>query len=460
MERSRRRRRLLGGALAGGLAGVVSGALIATAAPRVHEEGEPDRDVRSIIDAAHVPPFLTLPGERVTLRYALVCPTLGETPFSGAPCEGRGDVYIRAGTSGAYTRLPLRRTNDSAEGRYVVDVPREIAGSPDGFTYYAALRNDVTGASITLPAGGADAPQRSLRLENAVTVRLAPHRFGAVRPADARVVDAPWGAQLGEVGLGGSRGGLRIGASSFDVGGDGAVVLLDGVNSRLERWDRGDVSTVQADVDASAGDMALAPDGTTYVVGGQGRTPSLRHLGRDGQLLSAEPLVERTWSQLRLGPEGPLVQQEPSEQWLRATPGLTRAERVGSGRSGRKLADGSEIVVLRTGVGELRLARLVGGRVRAAWRIVSDTPLGEVQLAEPQGRRLVAVVKTYSETADEFLVLVLDARGLVNDFSVPSAEWAASAPLARFRLAGRSLYHLGSTPDRVFVDRYDVEVTR
>ena len=460
MKHSRRRQRLLGGALAGGLAGIVSGALIATAAPKVNEQGEPDGDVRSIVDAGHVPPFLTLPGERVTLRYAIVCPAPGDAPFSGAPCDGGGDVYIRAGTSGAFTRLPLRRTDDSTDGRYAVDVPAAIASSRDGFTYFAVLRDEVTGASMTLPAGGADAPQRSVPLAAAVTVRLGPHRFGFVRPRDARVVEAAWGAGVGELGLGGSPGGLRIGPSSFDVASDGAVVLLDGANSRLERWEHGTASVVHADLDGPIADMALAPDGTTYVVGGRGRVPSLRHLGRDGRLLAAEATVERTWSQLRLGPDGPVVQQEPSEQWLRAAPGLTRSEKVRSGRAGRRVADGSEIVVLRTGVGELRLARIVGGRVRNAWRIVSETPLGEVQLAEPHGDRVIAVVKTYSDSADEFLVLVLGRNGLVDRFSVPPAEWAAGAPLARFRLSGPSLYHLGSTPEGAFVDRYDLEVTR
>src|SRR6185312_3744279 len=84
MERSRRRRRLLGGALAGGLAGVVTGAVLASAAPAVHELGEPDIAPTAIIDAAHVPPLLTLPGEPVTLRYAIVCPGGGADPFESA----------------------------------------------------------------------------------------------------------------------------------------------------------------------------------------------------------------------------------------------------------------------------------------------------------------------------------------------------------------------------------------
>jgi hypothetical protein len=460
MERSRRRRRLLGGALAGGLAGLVAGAVIAAAEPGAHELGEPDADVGSIIDAAHVPPLLTVPEEPVTLRYAIVCPAPGGAPFDGRPCDAGGDVYVRAGSTGPFTRVALRRTDDPVDGRYVAQVPAAIAGSPDGFSYYAVLRNEATGASLTLPAGGAAAPQRSRPLSRAVTLRLGPHRFGSQRPADERVLAAGWGSAVGQVGLAAPPGGLRIGPSSFDVASDGAIVLLDGVNSRLERWARGRVSAVGADLDGAVDDLAVAADGSAYVLDGRGKPPLLRHLGRDGRLLAAEPVVERTWSQLRLGPDGPVVQQAPSEQWLRAAPGLGREAKARSGRAGRPLADGSEVVVLRVGVGELRLARVTADRVRASWRILSDTPLGEVQLAEPIGDGMVVVVKAYTDDEDEFVVLVVDGRGVVRQFSAPSSQWATGAALARFRLVGSSLYRLGSDADGAFVDRYDLGVAR
>jgi hypothetical protein len=460
MERSRRRHRLLGGALAGGLAGLVAGAVIATAAPSAHEQGEPDVAVDSLIDAAHVPPLLTVEGEPVTLRYAIVCPAPGDAAFGGEPCDAGGDVYIRLGSSGPFTRLALRRTEDSADGRYAVDVPQAIAGSPAGFSYYAVLRNEAAGATMTLPVGGADAPQRSLPLGRPVTIQLGPHRFGSTRTPDERVVDAPWGGAVGQAGLAAPPGGLRIGPSSFDLTADGTVVLLDGVNSRLEWWSHGRASAVAADLDGGVDDLALAADGSAYVVDGRGRPPLLRHLGRDGRLIAAEPVAERTWSQLRLGPDGPVVQQMPSEQWLRVSPGLGRGAEARSGRPGRPLTDGSEIVVLRTGVGELRVAHVVGDRVRAAWRILSQTPLGEVQLAQPMGSRLVVVVKAYTDADDEFVVLILDGHGVARQFSVRSSQWAESAALARFRLVGSSLYQLGSTADGAFVDRYDLGVTR
>jgi hypothetical protein len=117
-------------------------------------------------------------------------------------------------------------------------------------------------------------------------------------------------------------------------------------------------------------------------------------------------------------------------------------------------------VVERVGVGEVRLAELAGDAVVRSWRITSATPLGEVQLAEPQGNRLIVVTKTYTDDRSEYVALVLDRSGIVNSFALDSLEWAESAPLARFRLAGSSLYRLGSTHAGLFVDRFDLEVTR
>src|SRR5262249_16350634 len=121
---------------------------------------------------------------------------------------------------------------------------------------------------------------------------------------------------------------------------------------------------------------------------------------------------------------------------------------------------GAELVVLRVGTGEVRVARVVAGVVRASWRIVSDTPLGEVQLAEQWGDRLVLVVKAYTDTQDEFEVAVLDRSAIVQQFSVPSRQWANAAPLAYFRLVGGSLYKLGTDSAGVFVDRYDLRGAR
>ena len=54
--------------------------------------------------------------------------------------------------------------------------------------------------------------------------------------------------------------------------------------------------------------------------------------------------------------------------------------------------------------------------------------------------------------------MILDRKGLADRFTLDAADWAETAPLSRFRLVGKSLYRLGSTPAGVFVDRFDLEV--
>src|SRR3954471_17167795 len=151
------------------------------------------------LDAAHLPPLLTVAGEPVTLRYAIVCGAAADGPTG--PCDASGTVYIRHGQKGDFQPLRLARDDDSIDGRWYVRVPPEIARSASGFSYYAVLRDETTGQTLTLPPGGAAAPQRSLPLGRPVRVALGTHAFDAGRPADARVVSAGWGAGPGEIGL-------------------------------------------------------------------------------------------------------------------------------------------------------------------------------------------------------------------------------------------------------------------
>ena len=112
--------------------------------------------------------------------------------------------------------------------------------------------------------------------------------------------------------------------------------------------------------------------------------------------------------------------------------------------------------MLRRG-SEIRVS-VESGSVRRSWRITSQTPIAEVQLAEALGSRLVVVARVYTDMQDEFVVLLLGADGLERKLALDSVDWAETAPLSRFRLVGSSLYQLGSTPASVFVDRFDLEV--
>lgn len=463
MTRFAERRRVVVGGVSG-LACGIAGGIAAVALLAGGASGGAREAGDSFITAGHLPPLLTVPGQPVTLRYAIVCPPPAGESDAGKPCDGGGTVYIHAGHTGPFQPLALDRAADSVDGRYFVDVPAAIASSPDGFSYYAVLRDRAHGTEMTLPAGGAAAPQESYPLRDPVTVDLGSHAFGSTRHASARVVSARWGSGAAEVGLSGGKTSARIGPSSFDVSADGTVTLLDEINHRVQRWRSGTVAgSVPVDVPAAADDLAVAPGGTVYVLDGRSSaasTPVLRAFAPDGRLVRVQHIAERSWSQLRLGPSGPVIQQSPSEQWMQTGDGTTafnRAAQGRHGRPGRQLPDGSELVVLRAGLGEVRVARVVANSVRQSWRIRSATPLGEVQIADRAGAGVVLVVKAYTDAQDEFDVLTLDGRGVAKRFTVASSEWADAAPLARFRLVGSNLYQLGSTPDGAFVDRYDLE---
>lgn len=448
--------------LVGGAAGLTAGVLGGIGLGAISAAGGSSPSAPALIDAAHAPPVLVLPGEGITLRYAIVCPPRDD----GWPCDGSGEVYARSGQSGAFRRFALQRGDDSKEGRYFVDLGPEIASSRAGFSYYAVLRDDASGATLTIPAGGAAAPQRSFPLSNPTEIGLGAHSFGHVRKADARVVEASWGSAVGELGLSGSRELGFAGPSAFDVIAEGDVTVLDGVNGRVQRWVRGHPTATPIDIHGVLADFAVERDGTMDVLEPANREtplPRLRSFRRDGTLKWSQLLSDRTWAKLAAGPEGPVVQQQPSEQWLPVADNgepLSRLAQSGRGRPARPFANGRGVIVQRVGAGELRLAQVAGNAIVRAWRISSATPLGEVQLAEPLGSLLVVVVKTYNEDRDEFRVLVLDDSGLARQLSLASAAWAESAPLARFRIAGAALYQLGSTPAGAFVDRFDLEVSR
>jgi hypothetical protein len=441
--------------LAGGAAGIAAGVIGGVALTAVSSAGPAATPSPSAaVDAAHVPPLLRLPGEPVRLRYAIVCAPRDD----GLPCDGSGTVHVRASDSEPFQAFPLGRGDESRDGRYFVDVPPELASGR--FSYYAVLRDGSSGATITVPSGGAEAPQASVPIHDAVTVELGRHVFGRTRTPDARVAEAAWGSGPRDVGLAGSRELGFTGPSSFDVEPDGTVDLLDSVNGRVLSSKNGRVQRVPLGIQPEAADFAAEPDGSFDVLDSGG---TLRRYSADGTPAWVQRLADRTWAKLAHGPSGPLVLQQPSEQWMpladQGMP-LGRAAQARAAHDGRPLGGGRELVLERVRTGELRIAESVGRSILRVWRVTSETPLGEVQLAEPRGDAIVIVTRAYTDDRDEFLVLVLDRNGLVDGFSVASGSWTETAPLARFRLAAGGLYRLQTTKAGAAVDRFDLEVPR
>jgi hypothetical protein len=440
----------------GGACGALTVSLAGAALPHGPAQAAPAR-----IEATHLPPLLTVPNEAVELRYDVHCLPAVEAALD-EPCAATGSVFVRAGDSGSYRQLELVERDDASEGRFRVAVPDSIARARTGFSYYAVLRSAATGAVAIVPEGGETAPQRSRPLDRPVTVDLGASGFGRPTRASARVAQAAWGASELEVGLEPGKGLAPAGASSFDVDQNGTVHLLDQARRRVLRWRRGldRPETVALPINGTIADLAVSDDGALHVLettdadGG----PLLRSFRADGSGPSATPVGDGI-AQVRVGPGGTtVVRAQSSQQWqdaARAGRGLGRTARSASGRAGRPLRDGSEVVVQRI-ADEIRVALLPEHGRQRSWRIASATALGEVQLVEPVSDAIVVVVRAYSEREDEFVVLVLDDKGLVERFTVDSADWAEAAPLSRFRLVGSALYQLGSTPEHVFVDRFDL----
>ncbi len=457
--------------LAGLLAGVAAGiGLLGLAGVAGADRADtPDADPGSLIEATHLPPLLLAPGEPARLRYDIYCsPPAGDLGATTSDaCHAGGSVYVRAGETGSFRRIPLRLDAAAAEGRYVADIPADVARAPQGFSYYAVVRNLDSGAATTLPAGGALAPDRARPLGDAIVVDLGAHAFGAVRRPDARVAEAGWGARDDEVGLEAGPPDQHIGATSFDVDANGVVHLLDEAKSRVLRFRNGSQRPegVPVATQGTIADLAVEDDGSLDVLetvaDGSGQ-PLLRRFDAAGQSRGAWHVAGERASALRRTADGAAAFADSSEQWL---PVMSHGRPVGSteqhanARAGRALPSGEELVAEREGA-DARVAIMTPtGRVRASWVIHSVTPLAEIQLAEAlPGDRVLLVLRVYTDGQDEFQVLVLDRKGVSARFSTGSTAWAETAPFARFRLRGNFLYELGSTPAGVFVDRYDLEV--
>ena len=319
---ARRRLRFAVAGGAGAVAGLAAAAvlLLGPASGAIGDlPGPPALDAARIIDATHVPPVLTVPGEPVTLRYDVYCP-----PPEGAPgdeCDAAGTVYVRAGDAGTFRPFPLGLDRHAAEGRWAARVPADIARSRDGFSYYAVLRNRAAGAQVTLPAGGAAAPQRAYAATAPIPVELGVHAFGHSRAATARPFSAVWGDGPADAGLEGGREAEPVGPGSFVVGADGPCTVLDQVHHRalVEAPGAQALRDVPLDINGTLADLAGGGDGPLWVLETAGAdAPLLKEFGRDGAPRSEVPLGARTAAQLRMGPAGPVVKEYPSEQWVPA----------------------------------------------------------------------------------------------------------------------------------------------
>ena len=373
--------------------------------------------------------------------------------------QSSGAVFVRAGACGQFQPAPLATEASATEGRCR---PR-----PGGDRRLASADSRTTPCSeqarrrrrLTLPAGGAAAPHRSLPLGRAVqVVASARHEFGAcAKPDTAR--------RAGAMGQRRRRGGpgrrdatsLRSAAPRSTSTRDGAVSVLDEAHRRVLRWTPGALRPGRASLSRSTARSQTCPsvtDGTMYVlesVAEPGRATARSSVRRSGtrargrrdaerrrRSFGSAPMglsccSSRRASGCRVAASGDAARRPRRAEWQVAPAG-----RSAGGRGDRPPAEAA------------RSASLVvdGDACERRGGCTSETPLAEVQLAEPLGTRLVVVVaRLHRRVRTSSSALVLGPGGLVRTRALDSADWAEAAPLSRFRLLGYSLYQLGSTPD-------------
>jgi hypothetical protein len=418
-----------------------------------------------VFDATHLPPLLRVSSEPVELAYDVHCAPPGDD-VADAGCDVGGSIFARRVGDASFTELPLELHARDGLRQLAAQVPDALARPTRGFEYFAEIEAAGLGERLVLPAGGPTAPHVSRPIEDSVRIDLGRHEFRRDRRSGVRVAAASWGDGPIDVGLEQGRHLSPVGASAFDVDSRGNVLILDQTHRRLLRWSRGarTPARVPVSVDGTLADLAVAEDGSLFVLetaAAPGRQARVRRFDDGGRELEAIEVGERTPSQIRIDAGVPVVLGGASHRWLPlVVDGVpaTADEQLVRGRPGRRSAGGAEVVVFRH-ENEVRVALLAGRSVVRSWRVTSDTSLAEVQLAEPRGNRLVLVVRVYDERdGDEFAVLVLGPDGIEDRFSLDPADWAETAPFARFRFVGRSLYRFGSTPSGAFVDRFDLEV--
>ena len=326
------------------------------------------------------------------------------------PCDVRG-TRLRAtpARSGAFRRAALVRSIETAaESSYVARVPDALAERPGRIRVLRGARERPRlSERLVVPAGGADAPQAALPLERPGRRRARSTRVR--RDSRARRTAssvARWGDGPADVGLEQGRNLAPIGASAFDVDGDrdratSSTRCIDGCSDGDRRSSAGSRSRLDR---RHARRPRGRADGSIYVL------ESRRAPGSDAARATLRRRRARARAQSRR-PSGRRRRSGSGRRARRARAAVAasgcpcrmaecrprRAEQRRRGRSGRRFRDG-------------RRGRRAPSRERAprrshrrateharSWRMTSDTPLAEVQLAEPLGARLVLVVRVYTD---------------------------------------------------------------
>lgn len=359
-----------------------------------------------------------------------------------------GILYVSTDVRPAFVSVPLK------EGQAYWTVPALVAQVPASLVagqtlrYYAVFRDRATGRAVTVPPGGAANPGTVHVVTAPIEVRLGRHEFGKLTAPDTVV------ARVGADGVGWEEphgDGLRLGPSSFEIGADGSVWLLDALNRRLLGWPRGkpDHPIRVVTLPVYPADFAVGPNGTFYISANgtpEENTMVAYSVTADGQARWRAPLATDLFNgQLRMGPGGVLF-DVTDEGWIPVTTTsgnpLTPAEQRRLTQKHLPLPDGGHLVVTAASRRDIRVAVIdaVNHPVRA-WRITSATDIAPPGAALPAlaGGNPVVPLDVFDQPEGEGpgrleqIALQLTAAGAPSPPHVDNAIWG-DTPTTEYRV--------------------------
>jgi len=399
------------------------------------------------------PPVLVRAGETVRIPVDASCST-----DQGASCGA--SVTFSVLERGA----PWREFAAPARPDLAFDLTAPAARAVDGAgsgaagsgsVAYVIRGRDDLGRTMRLPPAGESAPLRLYVVVRMRTIPIPTPAFGrTVR--GVTVLSLPWGTGPDKAGLAPGNESPTLGPSSFDVDARGRIYLMDNLQGRLGVFDGGRlVSATSLDV-AGWADVSLAGDGSAYVLTRLQGNLQVQRVDPTGRPAPPVGVGGAIPSEIGTAGDRVFVHALPIDAWVPLGGGSDAA----AVRMGRPLADGGELLRV-VGPRSLRLGLLRHGKVANAVELSSSVDLGEVSLAQPDGRGgYVAVLHVWRQTptpADQYQVIHVLAGGGVTAFCVPNAGYAQAAALSTFRLgADGHLYHLTSGSAGVRVVRYQI----
>lgn len=436
------------------LSGVATIALLVGVAPalglvRAPGRGAAARSSRpAVLEIYYSPPILVRAGERVLLSVQVACAT-----GQGRPCGSR--VAIKTAEAGG----PYTSASGVASPRLAFDVSaaasRAVAGGSSGSVSFSLTATGPGGAQRVLPASGDASPLRFYATSDMPVARLPSIPFGRVRRGRT-VLSLPWGTGPDRAGLRLGRESATAGPPSFDVDGQGRVLLADALQGRLAVFQGGRLvreSDVAAGPDTG---IAAGGNGSTFLSERAAQKATVRRVDDRGRVGGPIELGTGFIGETHPDGNGAAMELLPEAAWL----AVSSRGRVTGPTTGRPMPDGSELLRLGT-TDFLRLGTVRAGRLVDAVEVRGDGNFGDVVLAEPDGLggyyAVERVWRSGPRRGDQYQFMHVKGGRVLTTFAMRSDRFAQAPPGSRFRLGGDgALYQMVTSPAGLRIVRYDL----